>query len=233
MVSERKSGLTQVLDSLSTVMLTMPKCIVEWRAAYGLNVAIERSPLEEASVILQSLQSSPVLVPMDQRNSVTGFCLALHYENFRIWCAEDVARGNAEPQIVAAKRLIDKHNQLRNDLIETVDEQIMYRLTLEPTLEPTGTQPVFNTETTGSIVDRLSVLALKIFHTTLLIANDHPRSTELLTRIKTLSEQRDFLYNQLRDLCDGIVTGRRMTRPFRQLKLYNNPDFNKHIKHEH
>src|SRR5205823_11430724 len=85
-----------------------------------------------------------------------------HLQNCQLWAQEDLARRTDVPdsEIAANKRAIDIHNQKRNDAIERIDEQILDRLkTVE---RKPGAR--MNSETAGSIIDRLSIAALKIHH---------------------------------------------------------------------
>ena len=79
-----------------------------------------------------------------------------------LWDEEDRARRRdvADAAIAANKRAIDGYNQRRNDAIEKIDEALLERLAgVVP-----ATDAWHNSESAGSMVDRLSILALKIFH---------------------------------------------------------------------
>src|SRR5438128_681435 len=87
-----------------------------------------------------------------------------HRYNFLLWHEEDVARSPdvSAARIAAVKRAIDGYNQKRNDAIEKLDDH------LQTELERRGVQPApdarLNTETPGSAIDRLSILALRLYH---------------------------------------------------------------------
>src|SRR2546430_2312141 len=78
-----------------------------------------------------------------------------HLQNCQLWGQEDQARRTHVPdsEIAANKHAIDIHNQKRNDAIERIDEQILERLKSVPR-KPDARM---NSETAGSIVDRLSI----------------------------------------------------------------------------
>src|ERR1700733_10371095 len=87
-----------------------------------------------------------------------------HHANFDLWHIEDEARtpGASDTELAAVKRRIDSTNQQRNDLVEDLDRMLMGWLARRGL--PNATAPL-NSETPGLIVDRLSILSLKIYHT--------------------------------------------------------------------
>src|SRR6185503_15399300 len=84
--------------------------------------------------------------------------------NYRLWHEEDKARSPtaSDAEIAQVKRAIDKLNQQRNDWIEKLDDWITEELARLHVAAP-ATAPQ-NTETLGSTIDRLSILALRIYH---------------------------------------------------------------------
>ena len=116
-----------------------------------------------------ALASPPV--PVDAQD-LRGWVAVNHFHNRSLWAQEDLARRTQAPdaEIVANKRAIDRHNQARNDAIERIDEFLLSALglvdpaTLASAL-PRSTVPAgarLNSETAGSMVDRISILGLKI-----------------------------------------------------------------------
>ena len=87
-----------------------------------------------------------------------------HEQNFRLWHEEDVARSRevGDARVAEVKRAIDGYNQRRNDLIEQVDDELISML------GKAGVRPGSNarqhTETPGSVIDRLSIMSLRMFH---------------------------------------------------------------------
>ena len=116
-----------------------------------------------------ALASPPVPV---EATDVQGWVAVNHFHNRSLWAQEDLARRTQAPdaEIVANKRAIDRHNQARNDAIERIDEFLLSALglvdpaTLASAL-PRSTVPPgarLNSETAGSMLDRISILGLKI-----------------------------------------------------------------------
>jgi hypothetical protein len=146
-----------------------------------------------------------------------------HRANYDLWHCEDNARDPAatDAALAATKRSIDRLNQLRNDLAEQIDQTL---LALAPA--PTPAAPL-HSETPGLIIDRLSILALKIFHT----AEQSHRSTpehrqRNQDRLRILNEQRDDLAACLAQLWSDVLIGQRRFKLYRQLKMYNDPTLN-------
>jgi len=151
--------------------------------------------------------------------------LGNHRANFDLWHEEDKARepGASDAVIAEVKHSIDRLNQHRNDLIEAMD-----RLLLEAAGHQSPEAPL-HSETPGLILDRLSILALKIFHTE---EEAHRESASEAHREKNrvrlalLKEQRDDLVVCLDALWADVLTQRRRFKLYRQMKMYNDPDLN-------
>jgi len=151
--------------------------------------------------------------------------LAQHFCNFSLWNHEDEARRRDVPDsyIADTKRAIDKWNQRRNDLIERVDLHL-----LEEFKGCDSSRARLNSETAGSMVDRCSILALKIHHMGINAArrDDLEVAVQSAGKLKVLRAQRDDLSACLQDLLDDFAAGRRYFKLYRQYKAYNDPKLN-------
>jgi hypothetical protein len=171
--------------------------------------------------------------PLD--NSYDGFlrvaCEQLSY-NFRLWHEEDKARSPSasDSEIAQVKRAIDKLNQQRNDWIEKLDDWITEELSRRNVAAPASTPQ--NTETLGSTIDRLSILALRIYH--LIEQRDRPEATAehrqtVGGKLAIALAQREDLSRAAQQLADDLFSGRKRHKTYRQLKMYNDPTLNPYL----
>jgi len=158
---------------------------------------------------------------------------ANHWHNCSLWEQEDLARRRQVPDadIASNKRAIDAHNQKRNDAIERVDEAILGSLG--------GTKPKAkarqHSETAGAMIDRMSILSLKIHHMRLQTERkdvDHNHVATCLARLKVLQEQRNDLAACLDGLLEECAHGDAFYKVYRQYKMYNDPKLNPAIYQE-
>ena len=164
---------------------------------------------------------------------------ANHRFNSLLWAQEDLARRTtvADGDIAANKRAIDGHNQARNDATERVDELLLVRLGLvdlasarsdaPQTRAPAGAR--LNSETAGSMVDRLSIMALKAAAMrvqTLRQDVDEVHRSSSRAKLARLQEQRVDLGACLDALLDDAQAGRAYFKVYRQFKMYNDPALN-------
>ncbi len=163
----------------------------------------------------------------DPSNVISLIC-AQHRANFDLWHEEDKARDPAasDREVAAVKRAIDKLNQRRNDLVEQIDSLLLTHL--QPAFEARPGVPL-HSETPGLMIDRLSILALKIFHTNeeahRVSATEEHRLRNR-QRLVLLEEQRTDLAASLDLLFSDITHGRRRFKLYRQMKMYNDPELN-------
>ncbi len=162
-----------------------------------------------------------------------------HRFNCRLWAQEDLARRTrvSDTEITANKRAIDRFNQARNDATERVDEILLMALGLiDPatagTDAPVSTAPAsarLNSETAGSMIDRLSILALKVNAMQLQAqrsdVDDAHRETSR-GKAGRLEAQRDDLAACLDALVADSLAGRAYFKVYRQFKMYNDARFN-------
>jgi hypothetical protein len=158
-------------------------------------------------------------------------CEQLSY-NFRLWHEEDKARSPTatDTEIAQVKRAIDKLNQQRNDWIEKLDDWITEELGHRSVAAPASAPQ--NTETLGSTIDRLSILALRIYH--LIEQRDRPDATaehkeSVARKLAIALAQHDDLSRAGQQLADDLFAGRKRHRTYRQLKMYNDPSLNPYL----
>lgn len=152
-----------------------------------------------------------------------------HRRNFDLWHEEDKARAPdaTDAQIAAVKRKIDKLNQLRNDLIEKLDEHICAGLAAQGVRLRPGAG--WNSETPGGVIDRLSILSLKVHHMGEQCqrrdaAAEH--TAKCRARLAVLRRQRHDLVLALGELLADLLAGRKQMKLYRQFKMYNDPNLN-------
>jgi hypothetical protein len=151
-----------------------------------------------------------------------------HRANFDLWHIEDEARtpGATDADLADVKRRIDTTNQLRNDLAEDLDRELLEWLASRQL--PNAEAPM-HSESPGLIIDRLSILALKIYHTREEAgrrAAPAGHAERNLSRLAILEEQRADLAHCLDAIWRDTLAGRRRFKLYRQLKMYNDPTLN-------
>ena len=143
------------------------------------------------------------------------------------WHLEDLVR---DPHIrpddaLSLKRRIDRSNQDRTDLVENIDSYFRQTYS-EVTPLPDAR---LNTESPAWAVDRLSILALKIYHMKeeagRADASEEHRS-RCSTKLGVLLEQRADLSLAIDQLLEDIAAGRKYMKVYRQMKMYNDPATN-------
>lgn len=143
------------------------------------------------------------------------------------WHLEDIIRDeNIDPvEALALKRRIDRSNQDRTDLVEEIDSY--FREKYAGVTVVSGA--TINTESPAWAIDRLSILALKIWHMreqTERTDADAAHIAKCQAKLDVLLEQRVDLTTAIDQLLDDIAAGRKFMKVYRQMKMYNDPDTN-------
>ena len=181
----------------------------------------------------------PAVEPVPRDDALWHWVQTNHRFNCRLWAEEDLARRTtvSDAEIAANKRAIDGYNQARNDATERSDEIILTALGLVDagsarTDAPVSTVPAgarLNSETAGSIIDRMSIMALKVHA---MRAQTERRDVDAAHveasrgKLARLVQQRDDLGNCLDALIADAQAGRAYFKVYRQFKMYNDPRFN-------
>jgi len=152
-----------------------------------------------------------------------------HYVNFELWHQEDMARDPDAPdsKIAAVKRAIDVLNQRRNDMIEQMDQYLLDALQSKNIKYTADAE--MNSETPGSIIDRLSINALKIYHMDeeiqrLDVTDEHRKKCS--GKFSVLQDQRNDLKKSLETLLADLSSGKKRLKVYQQMKMYNDENLN-------
>ena len=143
------------------------------------------------------------------------------------WHFEDIIR---DPQIdpveaLKLKRRIDKSNQDRTDLVELIDSYFLDKYK-EVLALPDAT---INTESPAWAIDRLSILAVKIYHMQQEVERKDASPEHVAKcreKLRILLEQRADLSMAITQLLDEIESGKKYMKVYKQMKMYNDPALN-------
>ena len=162
-----------------------------------------------------------------EEGSIEASLFAKNWIDAAQWHMEDIIR---DPEIdpVAAltlKRRIDKSNQDRTDLVEDIDT---YFRDLYKDVVPAADATI-NTESPAWAVDRLSILALKIYHMEQEVKRTDASEAHVAkcgAKLAVLLEQQKDLSTAIGQLLDDIAAGKKYMKVYRQMKMYNDADTN-------
>jgi hypothetical protein len=162
-----------------------------------------------------------------------------HRQNSQLWDEEDLARRTtvSAAEIAANKRAIDRFNQARNDATERVDELLLMALGLVDASSVRTDAPLarapsgarLHSETAGCMIDRLSILSLKIaaMQAQTQRTDVDPAHIEAsVVKLSRLLQQRSDLAQCLDALLADARAGKAYFKVYRQFKMYNDPRFN-------
>jgi hypothetical protein len=155
-----------------------------------------------------------------------------HQYNYLLWHEEDIARSPdvGDRRIAEVKRAIDRYNQQRNDWIERIDEQLIEAVGEAGVVPDRDAR--LNTETPSAAVDRLSILALRVYHLEEQAAredSDPVHRDKALERLDRCRAQHADLSQSLIQLLNDIFRGQKLLKVYRQMKMYNDPTMNPYL----
>lgn len=169
---------------------------------------------------------TPICNPFDEGTIENRLYLKCWIDTVQ-WHFEDIIR---DPEIdpveaLALKRRIDKSNQDRTDLVEQIDSYFR-ELYKEVKVDADAR---INTESPAWAVDRLSILALKIYHMKEQAERTDATSEHVAkckAKLSVLLEQQQDLSTAIDQLLEDIAAGRKYMKVYRQMKMYNDVDTN-------
>ena len=143
------------------------------------------------------------------------------------WHLEDIIRDPAiDPEkALSIKRWIDRSNQERTDMVEFIDS---YYLDKFKDVVPAENAKI-NTETPAWAIDRLSILALKIYHMQVEASRkdaDEEHVRKCSEKLAVLPQQRKDLTTAICELLEDIGSGAKYMKVYKQMKMYNDPSLN-------
>ena len=164
--------------------------------------------------------------PFDE-GSIEGRLARKNWIDAVQWHLEDIIRDEAIDPVaaLALKRRIDRSNQDRTDLVEEIDSYFRQQYA-GVTVKDDAT---ITTESPAWAIDRLSILALKIWHMreqTERTDADAAHIAKCQAKLDVLLEQRIDLTTAIDQLLDDIAAGRKFMKVYRQMKMYNDPETN-------
>ena len=169
---------------------------------------------------------APIVNPY-QADSIESCLYLKNWIDTVQWHLEDIVR---DPQIdpvkaLAIKRRIDRSNQDRTDIVEQIDSYFLERFSSVKVMD----DATINTESPAWAVDRLSILALKIYHMSIESARtdtSKEQQERCQRKLDVLLEQKKDLSMAIDMLLDDMQQGRKYMKVYRQMKMYNDPSLN-------
>ena len=168
----------------------------------------------------------PVLNPYE-KGSVEHLLYAKNWVDTVQWHYEDIVRDlNIDP--VAAldlKRKIDASNQVRTDMVEYIDGYFLQKYT-HVQVKPNAR---INTESPAWAIDRLSILALKIYHMNEEATREEATAehrAKCQEKLNVLLDQKNDMFISISQLVEDIENGDKFMKVYKQMKMYNDADLN-------
>jgi hypothetical protein len=143
------------------------------------------------------------------------------------WHLEDIVRNPAIDPVegLSLKRKIDASNQVRTDMVEYIDS---YFLVKYKDIHPKKMATI-NTESPAWAIDRLSILALKIYHMNVEVNRTDASAAHIIActeKLAVLLDQRNDLSTAIDELLNDIANGDKYMKVYKQMKMYNDPGLN-------
>ncbi len=182
--------------------------------------------LSTADYHLTDNVDTPIRNPFEE-GTISHTLYAKNWIDAVQWHLEDIIR---DPEIdpveaLALKRRIDRSNQDRTDMVEQIDTYFREKYAgIEPLADAT-----INTDSPAWALDRLSILALKIYHMEAETERTDASPEHIArcrAKLDVLLEQRVDLSTAIDQLLDDIEAGRKFMKVYRQMKMYNDPATN-------
>ncbi|PHX62118.1 MAG: hypothetical protein CK517_01850 [Flavobacteriales bacterium] len=168
----------------------------------------------------------PVVNPYE-KGSVEHLLFAKNWVDTVQWHYEDIVRDpNIDP--VAAldlKRKIDASNQVRTDMVEYIDGYFLQKYT-HVQVKPNAR---INTESPAWAIDRLSILALKIYHMNEEATREEATAehrAKCQEKLNVLLDQKNDMFISISQLVEDIENGDKFMKVYKQMKMYNDEDLN-------
>jgi hypothetical protein len=187
------------------------------------NAIFEKSVLEYH---LTDNVDTPISNPYEEQ-SIEYYLYLKNWIDTVQWHYEDIIRDpNINPEdALVLKRKIDKSNQDRTDLVELIDSYFLDK-NKDVQVTPDAT---INTESPAWAIDRLSILALKIYHMEQEVirtdtTQEHQQQCQ--RKLNILLEQKKDLSIAIDQLLADIANGKKYMKVYKQMKMYNDPALN-------
>lgn len=160
-------------------------------------------------------------------NELCKLMIEQHYTNYLMWHEEDKARikDAKDSEIANVKRTIDRLNQHRNDLMDKIDVYLFHQLNQSDIQKDLP----FNSETISSICDKLSVLAIRIYHMDIEARREEAgidHCDRCYERSLILKKQFDDSIICLEQILVSVTKGEMMLKVYEKFKMYNDPNLN-------
>lgn len=162
-----------------------------------------------------------------EHKSIDGLLYRKNWIDTVQWHLEDIIRSPeiAPSELVAVKRRIDASNQDRTDTVEQIDAFLFEEFKAIKAKEFAR----LNSETPAWLLDRMSILQLKIYHFNEQLNRPEASDEHLdsvASKLKVLQEQESDLAQCFDELLDDLHTGNKYMKRYQQMKMYNDPSLN-------